>query len=550
MRVDVRNWRRLLMKKWVISLLLFTISCTLFTVTYAADVPAKSKPAKTPEAIEKGKLIYFKRCSFCHGLLGDGDGPAAQFMDPRPRDFTSGTYKFRTTQSGELPTDEDLFRTVSRGLTGTPMQAFDNERIKNGLTEEERWQVIYYIQTFAPEFSNPELDPYKKVIKPSAKISYSSESVEKGKAIFERVKCWECHGKGGKGDGVKEERKDDWGFPIRIRNVTQPWKIKAGSEPEDIFMRFSTGISGTPMPSFVDSLKEEERWHLANFIKSLQNPISEGTVMEAAQIIGDIPMDPEIAEWQKAQPIDVRLAGQVVAAPRWQNPGIDKVRVKALYNDKEIGFLLEWDDPFKDVIHKGELEFKAGDLTAPGGYNSYVDPYSMIPRKLETYRDSIALQFPVKKSEGTKKSHFLRGDSAHPVHLWVWKADMDEAGQRPVDEMNATGPGQSAKVQSDDGQMVVGKGTWNAGVWKVVMKRPLLTEDKNDIQFEKGTFIPLALNVWEGSNGEHNLLMSVSSWHYVILETPVPVSVYLYTLLGIAGLGVGEFWLVRKVGKG
>ncbi|MBI5049170.1 MAG: hypothetical protein HZB54_09555, partial [Deltaproteobacteria bacterium] len=108
------------MKKVFIALFLLA-TCNLQPVTliHAADMPSKTKLAKTPEAVEKGKLIYFKRCSFCHGLEGDGDGPAADSLDPRPRDFTAGTYKFRTTQSGELPTDEDLFRTISRGLNGT-----------------------------------------------------------------------------------------------------------------------------------------------------------------------------------------------------------------------------------------------------------------------------------------------------------------------------------------------------------------------------------------------------------------------------------------------
>ncbi len=537
------------MKKGILSLLLFTIYYSLLSVTYAADTPTKTKLAKTPEAVEKGKLIYYKRCSFCHGLQGDGDGPAAKFMDPRPRDFTSGTYKFRTTSSGELPTDEDLFRTISRGLTGTPMQSFDSDRIKSGLSEEERWQVIYYIQTFAPEFANPDLDPSKSVMKPSTKISYSSDSVEKGKAVFERAKCWECHGKGGKGDGVKEARKDDWGFPIRIRNVTQPWKIKAGSEPEDIFMRFTAGINGTPMPSFADSLKEEERWHLANFIKSLQKTPTEHTVMEAIFVKGEIPVDTENPAWQKASPMDVRLAGQVVVAPRWQNPAIDMVRVKALYNDKEIGFLLEWDDPFKDVIHKEEMALDVKSLTASGGHNSYVDPYNMIPRQFETFRDSVALQFPEKIPDATKKPHFSRGDSGNPVNLWIWKADLDEGGQPSVEETNTSGPSQPLKIQPLEGQQVKGKGVWNGGVWRVVMKRSLLTEDKNDIQFEKGKFIPVVLNAWDGSNGEHNLLMSLSSWHYVILKAPVPVEVYIYTLLGIVVAGIGEFWLVRKVNR-
>jgi cytochrome c553 len=87
----------------------------------AADTPSAPMPEVTEEFVEQGRAIYIRRCSFCHGLMGDGEGPAAQFLDPRPRDFTLGTFKFRTTQSGELPTDEDLFRTVSRGLSGTGM---------------------------------------------------------------------------------------------------------------------------------------------------------------------------------------------------------------------------------------------------------------------------------------------------------------------------------------------------------------------------------------------------------------------------------------------
>ena len=535
----------------MITFIICNLQFAIFNSAYAADTPSKTKIQKTPEAVEKGRLIYFKRCSFCHGLEGDGNGPAADFLDPRPRDFTAGTYKFRTTQSGELPTDEDLFRTVSRGLTATAMQAFDNERIKNGLTEEERWQVIYYIQTFAPEFSNPELDPYKKVIKSSsAKVPYSKDSVEKGRAVFERTKCWECHGKGGKGDGVKEQRKDDWGFPIRIRNVTQPWKIKAGTEPEDIFMRFSTGINGTPMPSFIDSLKEEDRWHLANFIKSLQKKPAENQVMKAMFIKNALPIDAESPEWQKASPIDVRMAGQVIAAPRWQNPAIDMVTVRAIYNDKEIAFLIEWDDPFKDITYKKDMEFDAKQVALAGGYNTYINPFKMVPRQFETYRDSVAVQFPAKLPEGTKKPHFFRGDSGSPVNLWVWKADLEEAGQPSVEETNANGFQQPLKVQPQDAQQAKGKGVWKDGVWLVVMKRLLVTEDKNDIQFEKGKFIPFALNAWDGSNGEHNLLMSLSTWSYVIMEAPTPIKVYIYTLLGVMIAGLGEFWLIRKTKNG
>ena len=115
-----------------------------------------------------------------------------------------------------------------------------------------------------------------------------------------------------------------------------------------------------------------------------------------------------------------------------------------------------------------------------------------------------------------------------------------------MEDANATDFKQPPKVQSPEGQQVKGKGVWKDGVWSVVIKRPLVTTDKNDIQFEKGKFIPFSLNAWDGSSGEHNLLMSLSSWHYVTLESTTPVRVYVYTFLGVILTGLGEFWLVRR----
>jgi DMSO reductase family type II enzyme heme b subunit len=515
----------------------------------AADKPSKPMAKVTDEMLEQGRATYFGRCSFCHGLLGDGEGPAAKYLDPRPRDFTLGTFKFRTTQSGELPTNEDLFRTVSRGLPGTAMQGFDSDLIKNGLSEDERWAVISYIKTFAQEFEDPDLDPVKtgKVISlPADRAPHDAATIAKGKAVFEKAKCSSCHGELGRGDGNKEFRKDDWGFPIRIRNVTHPWKIKAGADVEDIYMRFTSGISGTPMPSFIKTLNEEDRWSLANYIKSLQYKLSSHQALKAKPVDGELPENPQDAVWDTAEPMDIRLAGQVVAAPRWQNPSIEMVTVQALFNDKEIAFRLTWDDPFKDVNHDEAKEFKPTEIAKVGAFNSYVEANGMVPRALETFRDSIALQFPVKPPQGTKKPHFYRGSSSDQVHLWVWKSDLDAAGKRGVEEGNARGWKQPIKPQVADGQQIAGKATWDQGRWTVVMKRPLKTEDKNDVQFEKGVFTPMSVNAWDGSNGEHGLIMSLSTWQYVILEAPTPVNVYIYAALAFLITGGLGLWLMRK----
>ncbi len=510
----------------------------------AAVTPANPMPDVTEELLEQGRGIYFKRCSFCHGLLGDGEGPAAKYLDPRPRDFTLGTFKFRTTHSGELPTNEDLFRTISRGLAGTAMQSFDGDMLKNGLSEDQRWAVIAYIKTFAQEFDDPELDPVKtgKVIPlPANRAPFNAETIAKGKVVFERAKCWSCHGKLGRGDGNKEFRKDDWGFPIRIRNVTHPWKIKAGGEVADIYMRFTSGISGTPMPSFVKSLNEGDRWNLANYIKSLQHKLTGHQTLRAHPVPGALPEAPGDAAWRGAQPMDVRLAGQVVAAPRWQNPSIEMVTIRALFNETEIAFRITWDDPFKDVVHDKAQEFDTAGISKIGALSSYVEANGMIPRALETFRDAIALQFPVRPPQGTKKPHFYRGGSSDQVHLWVWKADLEA-----TEEGNARGWKQPIKLQGEDGQQITGQAEWDQGRWSVVMKRPLRTGDKNDVQFEKGVFVPMSVNAWDGSNGEHGLIMSLSTWHYVFLEAPTPITVYVYAVLAFLIAGGLGIWLMRK----
>ncbi|MBL6931816.1 MAG: c-type cytochrome [Rhodospirillales bacterium] len=518
-------------------------------ITQASTVPSGSMPKATEEFVEKGRQIYIKRCSFCHGLLGDGNGPAADYLDPRPRDFTLGTYKFRTTISGELPTDNDLFRTVSRGLPSTAMQAFDSDLIKNGLSEEERWQVISYIKTFAVEFDNPDMDPIKTgktVSLPANMPPFSPELVAKGKEVFLNAKCWSCHGKAGRGDGNKEFRKDDWGFPIRIRNVTHPWKIKGGGDVEQIYLRFTSGINGTPMPSFVKTLSEDDRWALANYIKSLQHNLTSQQVLTALTVEGDVPTDPANEAWNNAQPMDMRLAGQVIVPPRWQNPSIEMVTIQAIANDRNIAFKLTWDDPFKDIKHDVTKELNTDEIQKVGIFNSYVAANGMIPRALDTFRDSVALQFPVKEPSGTKKPHFLRGDSSNQVNLWIWNADVAEAGGKATVDANARGWRQPPKIQKDDQQQVVSQANWDQGQWTMVMKRALTTDDKNDVQFMPGKFIPMSINAWDGSNGEHGLVMSVSSWHYVLIEAPMPITVYIFTALGFLLTGGVLVWFAKK----
>jgi DMSO reductase family type II enzyme heme b subunit len=499
----------------------------LCLLVLGARVFAQSKPPETPETVAKGKEIYMERCSFCHGLDGDGNGPVADYLHPRPRDFTIAAYKFRTTQSGEVPLDEDLFRTLTKGIQGTAMQSFEGI-----LSEEERWQVIYYIKTFGGDlFEEPpegaEIGPEK------------TSSVEKGKKVYQKAKCWECHGQQGRGDGPSAPTlKDDWDLPIRSLNLTQGWRYKGGNTVKDIFTRFTTGLDGSPMPSYIDTLSEEERWSLAAYVRSLiREPRARGEpVVKSRRVDRDLPLAPDDPLWQEAEALDVPLSGQVIVAPRWQNHSVDLITVRSLYNDKAIAFLLEWDDRFKDTIHKDEP------LPTEDTYAKF------IPDKSWTLRDAIEIQFPVRIPAGIDRPYFFLGQPRKPVVLWQWKADWNENAERktPVEELIATGPRKPVDPLPAKAQQVMGKGVWKDGRWQVVMTRPLAATDPDtDISFEAGKMIPIAFHVWDGFNGERGLMSAVSSWQFLVLETTTPASVYLYAFLAMVGCFGAELWLIR-----
>ena len=223
------------------------------------------------ELLEYGKNVYQRRCIGCHGIDGDGNGTAATFLGVRPRNFQYGLFKFRITPSGSLPTDGDLMRTLNRGVRGTAMPSFHT------LQNKDRLAVVHYIKNeLAVDRSDPE-SPYlyftEEELEQPIYLGYppepSADIVAEGQAIWQDAKCWECHGNEGKGDGDKAaELEDDFGFPIPPANLTTGL-FKSGGHVKDIYRSISTGINGTPMPSYADSLPEEQRWALAYYVLTL-----------------------------------------------------------------------------------------------------------------------------------------------------------------------------------------------------------------------------------------------------------------------------------------
>ena len=218
------------------------------------------RPPENNRTVLAGRRVYEQRCAVCHGLSGDGKGQRANELFSKPRDFTRGTYKFRSTPTGSLPADEDIYTTISRGIRGTGMLPW------NRLTKDERWAVTYYLKTFSERFEEEDTD--SAIVLPEINIT-GPEMISRGRALYEQAKCWECHGRQGDGDGPKAaELKDDWGNMIRPRSFTHE-SFKRGSETDDIILTVATGLDGTPMASYGDGMPSENIAAMAAYVNFL-----------------------------------------------------------------------------------------------------------------------------------------------------------------------------------------------------------------------------------------------------------------------------------------
>lgn len=235
-------------------------------VTFS-DFPVVPEPAVTPELVARGKQVYAQNCGACHGERGDGQGLCSAFLLPRPRNFTTAHFRLRSTPTGNLPTDADLFRVVSLGVTGTPMPPW-----KWMLNDTDRWAVVEYVKTFSARFADPQEDR-KTQVDVGTPPARSDAALAEGKALFTKLSCASCHGASGQGDGPSAySLVDDSGQRIPARDFSKPSGFKAGYATKEIVRGFLTGFDGTPMPSFNGLMSRDDAWKLAYYVETLVKP--------------------------------------------------------------------------------------------------------------------------------------------------------------------------------------------------------------------------------------------------------------------------------------
>ena len=323
---------------------LITSGCVVVLIGTVWAVSMRSVTAQGPDVgteaqRESGKQLYAKYCAQCHGEKGDGEGYATPHLYPRPRNFTTGKFKVRTTPNGALPTHQDLVNIIRRGMPYTSMPAWPD------LTDQEVANLAYYITTFSPDFTNPERVP-KPVELPSAPAS-TSTSIEQGKKLYEETGCAKCHGAVGRGDGASAPTlKDDWDHPIRTADLTQSWTFRGGSTREDIFRTMSTGFNGTPMPAFVDGLSAEQRWAITDYIVSLSGNDGPGytNLVVAKYVKEPIDLAKGAASFAAAPVARLPIVGQIMEPGRAFHPPATSLSVQAIYDDTSIATLVRWHD--------------------------------------------------------------------------------------------------------------------------------------------------------------------------------------------------------------
>jgi mono/diheme cytochrome c family protein len=491
-------------------------------------------PASSPELIALGKETYQRQCVACHGPDGRGDGEAAYLLYPKPRDFVAARFALVSTWE-RVPTDRDLFNTISRGMPGSAMPSWGH------LPERTRWGLVGYVKSLAeqPWEIKPPADSAVPggqaagLIRVPPEPPYDQAARARARETFAEA-CAGCHGATARGDGAQEQF-DDKGFPTRPRDLTLG-VFKGDPGPEHLYRRIVAGMPGTPMP-MSDWAYGDDAWHLVHFVRSLSSDEQRARVeMKRFRIVATkvpgLPDHPDSSLWNLATPVNLHLM------PLWwraERP--EELTVRALHDGTSLAIALAWTDA-------------TDDHTA---------------MRVQDFRDAVAVEF----SPTPDPPFFAMGEKGRFVNIWMWKserqADLEPAFQdldkvypnlgidsypnlmrSPIEQPThraltlesdpafVTGWGAGNIVSdptrpsaSEDllaqgfgtlrarpaaGTELVAKGVYATGAYRVMFLRLMKVEGVGAVRIEPGATIPIAFAVWNGSAGDRDGKKSVTIW--------------------------------------
>lgn len=249
---------------------------------WGPDELAQGVSPRTERTLRRGREQYSMYCAGCHGEKGDGEGPAARFLSPKPRDFRKGRVKFAAVPANTLPRDEDLVNTINHGLHGTSMPTW------NLISGEDKLAIVAYLKTFS-EVWQKEAPGVPVPLKPDPWRKKPEKGIAEGERVYHGVAgCMSCHPAYATRAEIAEdmksfeipltgfredlyqsvEKESDWGAPIKPPDFLND-RTKIADTREELVHVIAAGVGGTAMPSWGDALTDKQLWGLAYYVESL-----------------------------------------------------------------------------------------------------------------------------------------------------------------------------------------------------------------------------------------------------------------------------------------
>ncbi len=544
-----------------------------------------------------GEEIYQFRCAVCHGEKGAGDGPAANFLYPRPRDFTLGMFKYKSSPGELPPRDEDLFDTIKYGLNGTGMPGWksmlNDEQIKSLIpviknldisytwvveddedsdddeeyeddedTDEDSDDDADYEEDddedanedsdddadYEEDDEDEEEDTGPKTfihiidIEPTNRQkAYSEDSIAKGKIAFEKT-CKQCHGWTGRGNITSGKRlTDDWGYRLWPRNLTQPWTWRASNVPGNDEKSRSQTIRNIYIRLSIGIFGTPMPAHRST--SEDPDPVSLENRWHIANYVYSLrknSIPPGESTVIKAIKVKGALPNSVDDTAWDKAQGTTMRLVPNIIKEKRLFTPLAEVVTARVLYNNKEIAFllEIDDRTdsRPG------EPVSegIQDENLKMHSDAFAIQFPKEGAFETtpmvEKPLYRHGDAKHHTTIWYLNAGSIEPEKAPKTMiLEGKGPDKKLKHRHKDNSLIATT-KWEHGRWRILMKRPRKGGKTGDLSFNEGQFIPVSFANWDGSNGEIGSKHTLTSWYWLLL----PPEIDSTRVYGIP-LGVGFF---------
>lgn len=505
-----------------------------------AQAPTLAVQPATPALLTRGAELYVAECAACHGPEGKADGPAAYLLYPKPRDFVNSAFRLVSTWE-RLPTDQDLFHTITRGMPGSSMPPFRH------LSESDRWALVHHVKSLSErawpgDAANLQAtggDERVGLIDVPSPSGYTPEAREAAVQLYGKG-CAACHGATGRGDGEQVQINSE-GFPMRPRDLSKGI-FKGLYDPESVYRRIVAGIPGTPMP-MSDWAYGDEAWLLTQYVLSLSSEEQRDSVEswpESVRVVRAerLPDHPDSHEWQAAAPVQLK-----VTPLWWRDVYADRVTVRALHDGKDIAIQLIWSDSTHDhtAIRAEDFRDAAAVQMSPSlappfiGMGEPAKPVTIWMWKserqvdIETSFQDIETTYPnigidsypnVEASPLEQPTRHTLTLKSNPTFVTGWGAGnivSDPTYRLSAENLSARGFG-SLSVRPIIDQNVGAEGRYDTSTYSVTFRRALHPEGDTQLALDPGAALSVAFAVWDGSAGDRDGKKSVTIWNEMKLD--------------------------------